>query len=63
MSRAKKISDSFIMTLRTTSMAPKKRIVSRYSSNLIQNMGAENAAKSQNSPPSLGNITYPKSYS
>ena len=41
--RAKKINDSFIMTFNTTSIAPKKRIESRYRSSLIQNIGAEKA--------------------
>lgn len=41
--RAKKMRDSFIITLRTTSIAPKKRIESRYRSSLIQNIGAEKA--------------------
>lgn len=44
-SRAKKMSDSFIMTLSTTSMAPKKRKLSRYSKRRIQNMGAQQARK------------------
>jgi hypothetical protein len=45
--RAKKIRDSFIMTLRTTSMAPKKRTESKYSRRRIQNMGAEKAVSIQ----------------
>lgn len=44
-SRAKKIKDSFIITLRTTIIAPKNRNVSRYRSNRIQNMGALKAKK------------------
>lgn len=44
-SRAKKIKDSFIITLRTTIIAPQNRNVSRYSSNRIQNMGALKAKK------------------
>lgn len=45
-SSMKKMSDSRIITLRTTSMAPKKRKVSRYNSRRIQNMGAVKARKS-----------------
>lgn len=44
-SRAKKMSDSFIITLSTTSMAPKKRKVSRYSSSRDQTSGALKAIK------------------
>ncbi len=44
---AKKMSDSFIMTFNTTtSIAPKNLMLSRYNSNLIQNIGAEKASKS-----------------
>lgn len=45
-SRAKKMRDSFIITFKTTSIAPKKRIESRYKSSLIQNIGAEKAVRS-----------------
>lgn len=42
-SRAKKMTDSFIITFSTTSMAPKKRKLSRYSSRRDQNIGARKA--------------------
>jgi hypothetical protein len=48
-SSAKKMSDSRIMTFNTTNIAPKKRNVSRYSNNRIQNMGAVKARKSYES--------------
>ena len=44
-SSRKKIRLSRNMTFRTTSMAPKKRNVSKYSSSRIQNMGAVKARK------------------
>lgn len=44
-SSAKKMSDSFIMTFSTTSMAPKNRKLSRYSSRRVQNIGALKARK------------------
>lgn len=44
-SSKKKIRLSRNMTFRTTSMAPKKRNVSKYKSSRIQNMGAVKARK------------------
>lgn len=44
-SNKKKIKLSRNMTFNTTSMAPKKRNVSKYSSRRIQNMGAVKARK------------------
>lgn len=44
-SREKKIKLSFIITFKTTSIAPKKRNVSRYSSKRSQNIGAVKARK------------------
>lgn len=42
---AKKMIDSFIIILSTTSIAPKKRKLSRYSNSRIQNIGALTAKK------------------
>jgi len=43
LSSAKKMRDSLIITLRTTSIAPKNLMLSKYNNKRIQNIGAEKA--------------------